>query len=156
MVLAIFTPKTQMMASNERKLKTMNIPHLGQAIRQEMKRQNYPVRKLAAQLGLARSSVYYLLKKRHFNTGLLWKISLALNHNFFTLFEPTYAASDPLEQARGDNEQLRQQLAEAREQLASTRQALHDAHDAQHESQRHREVANALKLSLKAMAGMKK
>jgi len=130
----------------------MNILHLGQALRKELKRQNYPVKKPAQQLGLARSSVYYLMKNRHFSTDLLWKISLALNHNFFQHFDPTYGPSDPLTEARQQVESIEQQLAGCRAGLATTQQALRDS---QQESQRHREVANAIELSLKAMAGMK-
>jgi len=81
------------------------------------------VKMLTQQLGLACSSVYSLMKNRHFSTDLLWKISLALNHNFFQHFDPTYGPSDPLTEAQRQVETLERQLADCRAELANTQQA---------------------------------
>ena len=115
---------------NDRTKKNQNlqldIPHLGWVIGQEMKKQNCSVRQLADQLHVTSAMVYYLLKKKHLNTEMVFKISIALERNFFELFEICSDNTDSPNEAQQKIDRLEEQLAACQAKLATTQQALNE------------------------------
>ncbi len=57
--------------------------NIGQAIKDELLRQERSVTWLARKLGCNRAAVYRIMQKNSIDTGVLQKICIILNHNFF-------------------------------------------------------------------------
>lgn len=55
---------------------------IGQRIQKELKQQGRTVSWLARQLGMERTSLYYVFRQNSIDMGLLLRISCHLNHNF--------------------------------------------------------------------------
>lgn len=60
----------------------MNI-HTGDMIKAELKRQRRSITWLAEQLCCSRTNVYKIIHKSNLDIELLWRISNALQHDFF-------------------------------------------------------------------------
>ena len=58
--------------------------HIGKLIKQEMERQDRKPTWLAKKISCDRTNVYHIYKQESLNTEVIVRISLALNHNFFT------------------------------------------------------------------------
>ncbi|MBR1550820.1 MAG: XRE family transcriptional regulator [Muribaculaceae bacterium] len=58
--------------------------NIGEAIREELERQERSVTWFAAKLGCDRQAVYRIFKKCSIDSHLLLRISIVLHHNFFT------------------------------------------------------------------------
>ena len=58
--------------------------HIGHKIRQELKRQRRSATWLANKICVTRTHVYKILNKESIDTSLLWRISIALNCDFFS------------------------------------------------------------------------
>ena len=56
--------------------------HLGERIRNELKEQGRTVSWLAQQLGMERTSLYYVFRQNSIDMELLLRISFLLGHNF--------------------------------------------------------------------------
>lgn len=57
--------------------------HIGQLIRQELRRQERSVAWFARQLSCDRSNIYRIFQKESIDTYLLVRISIILQYNFF-------------------------------------------------------------------------
>lgn len=58
--------------------------HLGEAIKEELDRQERSVAWFARKLSCDRSNVYRIFQKESIDTGLLIRISVILQYNFFS------------------------------------------------------------------------
>lgn len=58
--------------------------HIGQLIRQELRRQERSVAWFARQLSCDRSNIYRIFQKKSIDTYLLVRISIILQYNFFS------------------------------------------------------------------------
>ena len=61
--------------------------HIGNLIKIELDRQERTVSWFARKLNCDRSNVYKLFKRSTIDTELLLRVSITLNHNFFTYYE---------------------------------------------------------------------
>jgi len=57
--------------------------HLGNLVKEELRRQGRSTTWLAGQLGCTRDNLYKIFNHSFMNTDLLFKISSALQHDFF-------------------------------------------------------------------------
>ena len=65
--------------------------HLGKKIKDTLTKKGKPVTWLAKQLGCERTNVYNIFGRKDISTGLLQKISVILEHDFFKdLSEETF------------------------------------------------------------------
>lgn len=62
--------------------------HIGEKVQQVFEQKNIKLSDFADQLGTVRQNVYRIFKKRDLDTGLLTKLSLVLEHNFFQYYCP--------------------------------------------------------------------
>lgn len=60
--------------------------HIGKEIKEEMLRQDRTPAWLARKINCERPNVYYIFSQSSINTGLLLRISIALNRDFFMLY----------------------------------------------------------------------
>lgn len=60
--------------------------HIGNEIHNEMMRQGRTVLWLSQQLGCNRTNIYNIFVRESISTELLYKISIALNKDFFALY----------------------------------------------------------------------
>lgn len=63
-------------------------PHLGRLIAEKMAEHNVSKAELARRLGVGPSTVHSYTKLQSVQFGILWKIGIAINHNFFTDLMP--------------------------------------------------------------------
>jgi len=65
--------------------------HIGQRIKEVLARKHKPVTWLAKEIQCERTNVYNIFSRKEISTGLLVKISIILNHDFFKeLSEDTF------------------------------------------------------------------
>ncbi|HJF06738.1 MAG TPA: XRE family transcriptional regulator [Phocaeicola coprocola] len=64
--------------------------HIGQLIRQELRRQERSVAWFARQLSCDRSNIYRIFQKESIDTYLLVRISIILQYNFFSTLSLLY------------------------------------------------------------------
>ena len=57
--------------------------HIGERIKQVLKERKRPVTWLAEEIDCERTNVYNIFSRKDISTGLLQKISVILNHDFF-------------------------------------------------------------------------
>ena len=60
-----------------------SIPNIGSLIRTELVRQNHTVTWLAQSLNIKRPNCYRLLRASSIHTDTLYRVSIALRHDFF-------------------------------------------------------------------------
>ena len=60
--------------------------HIGKLIREQVDRQGKSVVWLANQLSCSRTNIYKIYERPSIDTGLLLRISLVLNFDFFALY----------------------------------------------------------------------
>ncbi|MBP3354563.1 MAG: XRE family transcriptional regulator [Bacteroidales bacterium] len=58
--------------------------HIGNAIKNELKKKQRSVSWLARNLYCDRTNIYDIFKRKSIDTELLYRISIILNHNFFS------------------------------------------------------------------------
>ena len=63
-----------------------NMIHIGQLIRQELKKKGYTISWLARELNCSRTNVYKILDKASLDTSLLVQLSLLLDVDFFLFY----------------------------------------------------------------------
>ena len=68
--------------------------HIGKEIREEMLRQERTPAWLARKINCERPNVYYIFSQPHINTGLLVRISAALNRDFFALYSAEFQGKE--------------------------------------------------------------
>lgn len=64
--------------------------HIGEIIKEELYRQERSISWFARKLYCDRSNVYDIFKRKSIDTDLLMRISIILNHNFFSYYESLY------------------------------------------------------------------
>lgn len=69
--------------NNDRTTASTDNIHIGQLIKEELERQGRSITWLAKQIGCTRSNLYKLFRNPWINTQTLFKISRALNRDFF-------------------------------------------------------------------------
>ena len=57
--------------------------HIGQKIKEVLEQRHKPVTWLAKEINCERTNVYNIFARQDINTGLLTKIGIILEHNFF-------------------------------------------------------------------------
>ena len=57
--------------------------HIGERIKQVMEERNKPVTWLAKEINCERTNVYNIFSRKDISSGLLKKICVILNHDFF-------------------------------------------------------------------------
>ena len=71
---------------------------IGQLIKEELERQERSVAWFARKLCLDRSNVYRLFQRNTIDTGLLARISIILDRNFFTVLSEQVAERQSMQQ----------------------------------------------------------
>lgn len=71
---------------------------IGQLIKEELERQERSVAWFARKLCLDRSNVYRLFQRNTIDTGLLARISIILDRNFFTVLSQQVAERQNMQQ----------------------------------------------------------
>ena len=69
--------------------KTMNftfVVHIGQKIKTVVEEKRFPINDFAIQINKSRTVVYNIFSRKTIDTGLLQKISIVLEHNFFSYY----------------------------------------------------------------------
>ena len=64
--------------------------HIGENIQKELKKQERTVTWFAHKLNCNRQNVYDIFKRSTIDSELLLRISIILEHNFFTLYNKEY------------------------------------------------------------------
>ncbi len=67
------------------------IPHIGELIRLELKRQGRSNVWLSKQISCNPRTISKIFKKQYIDTFQLWQISIALNHDFFRAYSELIA-----------------------------------------------------------------
>ena len=57
--------------------------HIGQRIKEVLEQRHKPVTWLAKEINCERTNVYNIFARKDINTGLLTKLGIILEHNFF-------------------------------------------------------------------------
>ena len=57
--------------------------HIGQRIKEVLEQRHKPVTWLAKEINCERTNVYNICARKDINTGLLTKLGIILEHNFF-------------------------------------------------------------------------
>lgn len=68
------------------------IPHIGRLIKAEVKRQGMTTVYLSEQLGCSRMNTYKIYMRPWITTDMLYKVSAALHHNFFSDLSANFEA----------------------------------------------------------------
>lgn len=68
------------------------IPHIGRLIKAEVKRQGMTTVYLSEQLGCSRMNTYKIYRRPWITTDMLYKVSAALHHNFFSDLSANFEA----------------------------------------------------------------
>ncbi|NJM24787.1 MAG: helix-turn-helix transcriptional regulator [Bacteroidia bacterium] len=94
---------------------------IGPKIQEVFESRNMKLTDFADELGTVRQNVYRIFKKRHLDTGLLTKISMVLNHNFFQYYVesdgPQRVEASQLVALQGRVTENEQQLALSRKEV---------------------------------------
>lgn len=61
--------------------------HIGEEIRKELSKQQRSAKWLAEKINCERTNVYKIFRRESLDSEQLAKISIALNHNFFDLYD---------------------------------------------------------------------
>ncbi len=96
----------------------MSSIHIGQLIKEQVKRKRIRVSQLSDKLNVSEPNVYKIYLRSSIDTALLEKISIALDYNFFDLYAKRFAleANDyRLIQCENENSLLRQLIQEKEE-----------------------------------------
>jgi transcriptional regulator with XRE-family HTH domain len=62
--------------------------HIGKLIKAELKKKRFSVAEFAKTINTDRNNVYHIFKRKSIDTDLLYKISIALEYNFFLEYNP--------------------------------------------------------------------
>lgn len=73
------------------------MPHNGQMLKKLMTERRYTQSQLAYELGAQNVTIFRLLEKDSISSSYLWKLSNAMNINFFTLLAQQHPVKTPTE-----------------------------------------------------------
>ncbi len=62
--------------------------NIGKIIKAELKKKRFSVAEFAKIINTDRNNVYHIFKRKSIDTDLLYKISIALEYNFFLEYNP--------------------------------------------------------------------
>lgn len=71
---------------------------IGKIIEKELRRQERSVTWLSRKIHCDRRNIYNIFARPYIDTGLLWRISVALDTDFFSCFSNAFHTAGPLEQ----------------------------------------------------------
>lgn len=93
--------------------------HIGQKIEEMVHELNMPITEFASKINKSRTVVYDIFTRQTIDTGLLYKISEALQHNFFKLyFENETMANDATEiYSKNQQHDIARQLSQYKKEL---------------------------------------
>lgn len=97
--------------------------HIGKMIEVELKKKRCSVAEFAKKINTDRNNVYNIFKRKSIDTDLLYKISIALEYNFFLAYDPignvsTLSKNDSKEISCGE---LKEWLVEQLKVLSKTK-----------------------------------
>lgn len=96
----------------------MSSIHIGQLIKEQVKRKRIRVSQLSEKLNVSEPNVYKIYLRSSIDTALLEKISIALDYNFFELYAKRFTLEtndSRLVQCEKENSLLRQLVQEKEE-----------------------------------------
>lgn len=96
----------------------MSSIHIGQLIKEQVKRKRIRVSQLSDKLNVSEPNVYKIYLRSSIDTALLEKISIALDYNFFDLYAKRFSLETNdslLVQCEKENSLLRQLVQEKEE-----------------------------------------
>ena len=96
----------------------MSSIHIGQLIKEQVKRKRIRVSQLSDKLNVSEPNVYKIYLRSSVDTALLEKISIALDYNFFDLYAKRFSLEindSPLVQCEKEKSLLRQLVQEKEE-----------------------------------------
>ena len=68
--------------------------HIGQRIKEVLEQRHKPVTWLAKEINCERTNVYNIFARKDINTGLLTKLGIILEHNFFKELSDDFSKSE--------------------------------------------------------------
>ncbi len=92
-------------------------PHIGNLIKKELVRQNVDFAELAGKLQIHRTGPGQYVKQMSVQVGVLWKIGLALNHNFFAKLAASFPVAAVNEAHEAEVAALKKELEEVKIQM---------------------------------------
>lgn len=92
------------------------LPHLGEMVKNVMQEKRISQAEVARKLGVGSSTVAHYLRQPSLHFGTLWKLCIALQHDFLAEFQRLYPATMP------SNEQ--QKIKELEKEIAIYKAAL--------------------------------
>lgn len=98
--------------------KTQQQPHLGKLIAGVIEEKGISKAEFSRRVGTSRQNVVLILRKQRLDTELLWKISNALNTNFFHLFSEGYSQANPTHSVKNTSGMIQIQLELSDQKLA--------------------------------------
>jgi hypothetical protein len=93
----------------------MSSIHIGQLIKEQVKRKRIRVSQLSEKLNVSEPNVYKIYLRSSIDTELLEKISIALDYNFFSIYASRFTLDTKdsrITQCEKENELLRQLVNE--------------------------------------------
>jgi transcriptional regulator with XRE-family HTH domain len=93
----------------------MSSIHIGQLIKEQVKRKRIRVSQLSDKLNVSEPNVYKIYLRSSIDTELLEKISIALDYNFFSIYASRFTLDTKdsrITQCEKENELLRQLVNE--------------------------------------------
>lgn len=92
--------------------------HIGERIKKRAKDLRIGPTELGKLINTSKQNIYGIFKRQSLDTELLWKLSLALNCDFFAFYSDELSAEDPESfPGKAEVELCRQQLSQCREDL---------------------------------------
>ncbi|MES2545995.1 MAG: hypothetical protein V4548_14015 [Bacteroidota bacterium] len=111
------------MIDRKKKYKTQPIdayPHIGKLLNHHIENHHINKTQLSQQLGIASSNISDYTKRESLQLGIIWKISLALKHNFMAVL----AEAMPVPYATKKELELTQQVMEQKELIKDLQKEL--------------------------------
>ena len=99
--------------------------HIGQKIKEQIKKRGTSVSELARRISTSRENIYSIFKRETIDTGLLYKIGIALDIDFFTYYadvnSTTNFAEDPEPYLANKKSQMEHENAALKKELESVK-----------------------------------
>jgi plasmid maintenance system antidote protein VapI len=96
------------------------MPHAGKLLEKVLEEKGVSKAELARRLDIHPIGITHYIKQHTLHAALLWKIGLAINHNFLA----DLSAAFPIETLSNKEAQLQQQLADLEKKLAVYQEVL--------------------------------
>jgi len=101
---------------------------IGSLIKEYLYREHLSIKELSVRTGLSKESIYIYLRRNDMPVSLLYRISKAVNHNFFQYLMPVSgdtASTDNIATLKGENALLGQRIAFLEQENAYLKQINH-------------------------------